>query len=62
MCVYIYIHTHTQASLLAQSVKNLPEMQKTAYNTGDLGSILGREVPLEKEMATRSNMFAWEIP
>ena len=30
-----------RASLVAQSVKNLPVMQKTARNAGDLGSIPG---------------------
>ena len=28
----------------------------------DAGSILGQEDPLEKEMATRSSILAWEIP
>ena len=37
-------------------LKNLPA------NGGDLGSILGGEDPLEKEMATRSSVLAWEIP
>ena len=36
-------------------VKNLPASQET----WDLP--LGREDPLEKEMATHSNIFAWEI-
>ena len=29
---------------------------------GDLGSILGWEDPLEKEMATHSHILAWGIP
>ena len=37
-------------------VKNLPA------NAGDAGSILGQKDPLEKEMATHSSIFAWEIP
>ena len=44
------------ASLVVQMVKNLPEMQKT-----QVGS-LGWKDPLEKEMATRSSILAWEIP
>ena len=44
-------------------VKNLPT---SAGDTGDVGSILGRslgqEDPLEKEMATHSNILAWRIP
>ena len=37
---------------MAQTVKNLP------YSVGDLGSILGQEDPLEKEMATHSSILA----
>ena len=37
-------------------VKNPPA------NVGDVGSILGQEDPLEKEMATHSSILAWEIP
>jgi len=44
------------ASLVAQSVKNLPAMQKTWVQ------FLGREDPLEKEMATHSSIFVWRIP
>ena len=40
------------ASLVAQTVKNLPAMQAT-----QVGS-LGREDPLEKEMATHSSILA----
>ena len=31
-------------------------------DTGDAGSILGREDPREEEMALRSSVQAWEIP
>ena len=41
------------ASLVAQLGKNLPAMQKTWVQ------FLGREDPLEKEMATHSSNFAW---
>ena len=44
------------ASLLAQSVKNLPAIQETQVR------FLGREDPLEKEMATHSSILAWRIP
>ena len=47
---------NVQASLVAQTVKNLPGMQET-----QVGS-LGWEDPLEKEMATHSNILAWKIP
>ena len=41
---------------MAQSVKNLPGMQETQIRS------LGQEYPLEKEMASHSNILAWEIP
>ena len=43
------------ASLVAQSVKNLPEVQETWVQS------LGWEDPLEKEMATHSSILAWKI-
>ena len=45
-----------RASLVAQSVKNLPAMQETWI------PFLGWEDPLEKEMATHSSILAWRIP
>ena len=44
------------ASLVAQTVKNLPAMQEIWLQS------LGREDPLEKEMATHSSTLAWKIP
>ena len=38
------------------------EGKASACNMGDLGSIPGLEDPLEKEMATHSNILAWRIP
>ena len=43
------------ASLVAQLVKNLPALQETQVRS------LGQEDPLEKEMATHSNILAWKI-
>ena len=40
---------------MAQMVKNLPTMQETRVPS------LGWEDPLEKEMATHSNILAWRI-
>ena len=40
-------------------VKNPPA---NAGDVRDMGSILGREDPLEKEMATQSSILAWRIP
>ena len=37
-------------------VKRLPTMQETQVRS------LGREDPLEKEMATHSSTLAWKIP
>ena len=34
----------------------------SVYNAGDLVRSLGREDPLEKEMATHSSTLAWKIP
>ena len=46
----------TKASLVAQMVERLPAMRKTWVRS------LGREDPLEKEMATHSSILAWRIP
>ena len=45
-----------EASLVAQSVKNLPAVQETWVQT------LGWEDPLEEGMATHSSILAWRIP
>ena len=44
-----------KASLVTQAVKNLPAMWETRVH------FLGREDPLEKDMATHSSIFAWRI-
>ena len=44
------------ASLVAQMVKNVPEMQKTQVQS------LKGEDPLGKGMATHSSILAWRIP
>ena len=36
--------------------------KESACDTGNLGSILGGEDPLEKGMATHSSVHSWEIP
>ena len=45
-----------QASLVAQTVNNLPVVQETGVQS------LGQEDRLEKEMATQSSILAWRIP
>ena len=42
--------------LVPQMVKNLPAMQETRVRS------LGQEDPLEKGMATHSNILAWRTP
>ena len=44
------------ASLVAQTVKNLPTMQETQVPS------LGREDPLEEGMATYSDILSWRTP
>ena len=41
---------------MTQWVKRLPTMRETQVRS------LGREDPLEKEMATHSSTLAWKIP
>ena len=57
----IYIHLHgilgkSQASLIAQLVKNPTVIQETLVQS------LGCEDPLEKRKATHSSILAWRIP
>ena len=44
------------ARKIAQMVKHLPTVRETWVRS------LGREDPLEKEMATHSSIHAWKIP
>ena len=44
------------ASLVAQTVRCLPIVREARVQS------LGREDPLEKEMATHSSTLAWKIP
>ena len=52
----IFILYQSGASLVAQTVKNLPAMQENQVQS------LGWEDPLEKGMATHFNILAWKIP
>ena len=45
-----------KASLVAQTVKNLPAMKETWIQS------LGQEDALEKGMSTHSSILAWRIP
>ena len=53
LSVYMY---YIWASLVSQTVKHLSAMLETQVQS------LGREDPLEKEMATHSIILAWKIP
>ena len=60
-CLFVFIFGCTGfslcwTSLVAQMVKRLPTMQETRVRS------LGREDPLEKEMAIHSRTLAWKIP
>ena len=63
VCIHIYIYIYIErdididiwVSMVAQMVKNLPTMWETGVWS------LGQEDPLDKEMATHSSIFAWEI-
>ena len=55
--ITLWLHYgYVRASLVAESVKNLPAMQETRVRS------LGWEDPLEKEMATHSSILTWRIP
>ena len=45
-----------ERGLVAQMVKSLPAMRETWVQS------LGREDPLEKQIATHSSVLAWRIP
>ena len=55
---FTYLLPQRKASLVAvaQMVKNPPTMQETQVQS------LGQKDPLEKGMATHSNILAWRIP
>ena len=52
----LYSREKMSVTHVAQRLKRLPAMQETWVRS------LGREDPLEKEMATHSSVLAWRIP
>ena len=56
LLAFALLHYIFRTSLVAQMVKRLPTMQETQVQS------LGREGPLEKEMAIHSSTLAWKIP
>ena len=55
-CLDFLLPTRPWASLVAQTIKNLPAMRKTQVQS------LGREDPLEKGMTAHSSLLAWRTP
>ena len=53
---FSFINRLLETSLVAQRLKHLPPSRETWVRS------LGREDPLEKEMATHSSILAWRIP
>ena len=53
---WVAYHLQLRASLVAQTVKNLPAKQETRLQS------LGQEDPLQKGMATHPSFIAWRIP
>ena len=51
-----HVFSYLGASLVAQLVKNLPEMQEIWFQSLGWGDLL------EKGMATHSSILAWRIP
>ena len=51
-----YLVLSMRPTLVAQRLKHLPPMRETRVRS------LGREDPLEREMATHSSILAWRIP
>ena len=53
---FVRLYYCFRASLVAQIVRNPPEMKETWVQS------LGWEDPLEEEMAIHSSILAWRIP
>ena len=53
---FVALFALEKSSLVAQTVKRLSAMQEIQVRS------LGWEGPLEKEMATHSNILPWRIP
>ena len=58
MCVYTHTHTHTHIQCFLDG----SDGKASACNAGDPSSISVLGDPLEKRMATHSNILAWKIP
>ena len=56
LLLFMFVYIRSRASLVAQSVKNLPEVQETQVQS------LGQKNPLKKEVENHSSILAWKIP
>ena len=53
---FLEVKSIIKTALVAREVKRLPTIRETGVRS------LGGEGPLEKEMATHSNILIWKIP
>ena len=54
--MYVNIQVSETESWVVEVVKNVPALQETQVRS------LGREGPLEKEVATHSSILGWRVP
>ena len=56
MIIFNFLSNSLKSPLVAQTIKNMPALLETLVQS------LGWQDPLEKGMATHSNILAWTIP
>ena len=66
-CMWSYLNLIAvlQSTHLLEPRKGFPggsDGKESAFNVGDLGSVLGWEDPVQEGMATNSSILAWRIP
>ena len=59
---YFILLITLQSKLYLNNVHGGSDSKESACNAGDPVQSLGREDPLEKEMATHSSILSWRIP
>ena len=65
ICIFIITIITLKLLLICMTTSDFPggsDGKASAYNSRDWVQSLGREDPLEKEMATHSSILAWKIP
>ena len=58
----ILVYRYSRRHSISKGFPGISVDEESACNAGDLGSILGREDLLEKEMTTCSSVLSWRIP